>query len=40
MADMIAAPLFHRAVMLGDDVDERYGDSVVDAAIAAFQTSR
>lgn len=37
MADLITSPLFHRAVMLGDDVDERYGDSVVDAAIAAFQ---
>ena len=37
MADLIAAPLFHRAVMLGDEVDERYGDAVVDAAITAFQ---
>jgi AcrR family transcriptional regulator len=36
MADLIAAPLLHRAVTLGDAVDECYGDALVDAAIAAF----
>lgn len=36
MADLIGPPLFHRAVTLGDRVDQRYADALVDAAISAF----
>ena len=36
MADLVGPPLFHRAVTLGDRVDQRYADALVDAAISAF----
>ena len=36
MADLVGTPLFHRAVTLGESVDDRYADALVDAAIGAF----
>jgi hypothetical protein len=36
MAELFAAPLFHLAVSLGEKVDARYADAVVEAAVRAF----
>ena len=39
MADLIGAPLFNRAVTLGEVVDETYADALVAAAVRAFSPS-
>ena len=39
MTDLIAAPLYHRAVNLGLPVDQGYADAVVAAAVSAFATA-
>jgi AcrR family transcriptional regulator len=39
LAELFAAPLFHRAVSLGERVDARYADAVVEAAVRAFAVS-
>jgi AcrR family transcriptional regulator len=36
LADLFAAPLFHRAISLGERVDTRYADALVEAAVRAF----
>jgi len=36
MTDLVAAPLYHRAVNLGLPVDQAYADALVTAAVAAF----
>jgi len=36
MTDLVAAPLYHRAVNLGLPVDQAYADDLVAAAVSAF----
>ena len=36
MTDLVAAPLYHRAVNLGLPVDQAYADALVTAAVGAF----
>jgi AcrR family transcriptional regulator len=39
LADLFAAPLLHRAITLGERVDTRYADALVEAAVRAFAVS-
>jgi hypothetical protein len=36
MTDLVAAPLYHRAVNLGLPVDQAYADALVAAAVSAY----